>query len=226
MRADHLVAVHQPNYLPYLGFFHKMARADTFVFYDTAQFSKNGLHNRNRIKTAAGVQWLTVPVRRSGLGLVKDVEITALSKWPEKHLRALDANYRRAPYYGSYLSELERILRGNFTKLADLNIELIERIASWLSIETKTSRSSKLSPPLTNDSTEKLIHFTQACGGTAYLSGSGAKVYLKEEKFSNIRLEYSKFTAKPYPQLFAEFIPNLSAVDALFNVGEAAKELV
>ena len=220
-----IVAVHQPNYVPYLGFYHKMARADVFVLYDTAQYSKNELHNRNRIKTAKGVQWLTVPVRRAAFQRIKDTEI-APSTWPEKHRKAIEANYRRAPYYASYAPDLLKLLRGPWHRLAELNIALIELVSRWLSIEAKLVRSSTLPTPASEDPTDKLLHFTQACGGTIYLSGPGGHGYLEEAKFGPISLQYDEFVARPYPQLFGEFVPNLSVIDALFNCGESTSNLL
>src|SRR5712664_4033224 len=102
------VTVHQPNYLPYLGFFHKMAKADVMILYDTAQFSRAaGFHNRNQIKTPRGAHWITVPVQRATLHAIRDVRIVD-GPWAARHSRTLDANYRRTPYYESYSKGLER----------------------------------------------------------------------------------------------------------------------
>lgn len=221
-----IVAVHQPNYLPYLGFFHKMARAHTFILYDTAQYSKNELHNRNRIKTPKGVQWLTVPVRRRGFQPIREVEIDTPSRWSERHQRAIEANYRRAPHYESYAAELHSTLRGQWHHLADLNEALIQQVARWLSIETKLVRSSSLPGPHDTDPTEKLLHLARSCGGSVYLSGPGGHGYLREEKFDSVRLRYTHFVPAPYPQLFGQFVPNLSVIDALFNCGELTRNFI
>src|SRR5436190_13642825 len=105
-----IVTIHQPNYLPYLGFFHKMANADLFVVYDTALYSKQlGLHNRNRIKTPQGAQWLTVPVQHATLHALRDVQIVQ-GPWGTRHRLSLDANYKKAPFYASYAEEIRRVL--------------------------------------------------------------------------------------------------------------------
>jgi len=221
-----IVAVHQPDFLPYLGFFRKMFQADTFVVYDTAQYSKNGYHNRNRIKSPNGSQWITVPIRRSGLRAMKDVDVDNSRKWPVARLKTIEANYRNAPYFETYFDGLSEALTHHYDRLVELNMVLLRLVSGWLGIEKTIVRSSQLPEPSTTDPTEKLLHFTRACGGSVYLAGPGGRDYLKEDKFDAIRLEYSRFIPKPYPQLFGAFIPDLSVIDAVFNCGESAKQLV
>lgn len=220
-----IVTVHQPNYLPYLGFFQKMSRADVLVIYDTALYSNQlGFHNRNRIKTPLGEQWITVPVQHASLHELRDVRIVG-TDWARQHRKMLEANYRRAPFYESYSKELQAALKRPWTSLAELNEALIGLVASWLSIGTKTVRASTLPPPQTADPTEKLIHLVRTLGADTFLSGEGGHGYLDESKFTDIRLQYDHFRATPYPQLFGPFIPNLSAVDAVFDCGESARGL-
>ena len=225
MPADRVVAVHQPNYLPYLGFFHKMRQATVFVLYDTAQFTRNGFTNRNQIKTPNRAHWLTVPIRGIGHQAIMDVEI-ASKLWAKKHLRSLQANYQRAPYFSSYFSELSSTLLRPWTKLSELNIALIRCLSRCLSIETRLVLASTLPAPPADDPTEKLVHFTVACGGSVYLSGSSGRTYLVEGKLGDISVRYAEFVARPYPQLHGTFVPNLSAIDALFNCGDKASGLL
>ena len=220
------VAIHQPNYLPYFGFFHKMARSDWFVLYDTAQFSKNEFQNRNRIKTATGISWLTVPVERGSFRPIRSVRISSNTEWAEKHMRSLEANYRRAPFFASYEAELGAVLRRNWTFLAELNAALIGLISRWLSIDARILNASELPPPTTQDPTERLVEITRACKGEIYLSGTGGRRYLKEDAFSDVTLEYDDFRPKPYTQVFGAFVPNLSVVDAILNCGDAARGLL
>lgn len=220
-----IVTIHQPNYLPYLGFFQKMANADVLVFYDTALFSRQlGFHNRNRIKTPIGAQWLTVPIQHSTVHTMRDVHIAG-TEWKTQHRKMIEANYRRAPFYDPYARDLAATLKRPWTSLAELNQALIAVLARDLSIRTKTVLASSLPPPPTDNPTEKLIHFTQALGGDTYLSGAGGHEYLEESKFTDIRLRYDEFDPTPYPQMFGPFIPNLSAVDALFNCGASTNDL-
>lgn len=221
-----IVTIHQPNYLPYLGFFQKMVNADALVVYDTALYSKQlGFHNRNRIKTPLGEQWLTVPVRHATIREMRDVEI-ASTDWARQHRKMIDANYRKAPFYASYAGELQELLKKPWTSLAEVNEALIGLVARWLSIRTKTVRASSLPPLETADPTDKLLHLVRSMGGDTFLSGVGGHDYLVESKFTDIRLRYDEFTPTPYPQLFGPFIPNLSAIDAIFNCGDSAKDLL
>jgi hypothetical protein len=216
-----IVAVHQPNYLPYLGLFQKMARADVLVLNDTALYSRqHGFHNRNRIKTVQGAHWMTIPVQHSTLRAIRDVRI-ANGEWARIHRKTLDTNYRRAPFYESYAKELHSILQKSWTSLADLNELLIGLVARWLNIPTKMIRASDLPQPETDDPTQKIIHIVRCLGGTEYVSGQGGHAYLDESQFRDIRLEYDEFVPTPYPQLYGEFVPNLSAIDAVFNCGNA-----
>jgi hypothetical protein len=221
-----IVAVHQPNYLPYLGFFQKMANADVLIFFDTALFSRQlGFHNRNRIKTPIGAQWITVPIQHSTVATMRDVRIAG-TDWARQHRKMIEANYRRAPFFESYSTELRAALKKPWTSLVELNEAMIGLIARSLSIDTKTVKTSTLPPPNTDDPTEKLIHFARSVRGTTYLSGVGGHEYLDESKFTDIRLKYDEFTPTEHPQLFGPFIENLSAIDAIFNCGDKAKQLL
>lgn len=218
-----ILTVHQPNYLPYLGFFQKMANADVLLIFDTALYSKQlGFHNRNKIKTPAGAQWITVPVQGSTIRTIRDVRIAG-TEWGPRHRKMIEANYGRTPFYASYRQDFDAIFRRRWSSLAELNRALIERVAADLSIRTKTVLASDLPPPPTDDATEKLLHFARTLGADTYLSGAGGHDYLEESKFMDVRLRYDEFVPSPYPQLFGPFIPNLSAIDALFNLGESAR---
>jgi len=221
-----IVTIHQPNYLPYLGFFQKVARADVLVIYDTALYSKQlGYHNRNRIKTPLGEQWLTVPIQHATVRAIGDVRISG-TDWARQHRKMIDANYRRAPYYASFSEGLQAALKRPWTSLAELNETLIGVVSRWLAIGTKTVRASSLPPPETEDPTEKLIHFVRSLEADTFLSGVGGHGYLDESKFTDIQLKYDEFTPVPYPQMFGDFIPNLSAIDAVFNCGDSARTLL
>jgi hypothetical protein len=221
-----IVTVHQPNYLPYLGFFQKMANADLLVFFDTALYSKQlGFHNRNRIKTPMGAQWITVPIQHSTVHSMRDVRIVG-TDWARQHRKMIEANYRRAPYYASYADELQATLKKPWTSLAAVNEALIQLVARDLSIHTRTVLASTLPSPPSDDPTDKLIHFARSLGADTYLSGIGGHDYLEESKFTDVRLKYDEFTPTPYPQLFGPFIPDLSAIDALFNCGDSTRDLL
>ncbi len=140
-----ILATHQPQYLPWLGFFDKLDRVDQFVLLDNVQFKKREWQNRNRINTATGWQWLTVPVRHCFRPPISEVQIDQSAPWARKHLRALEVNYGRAPHLQHYLPLLEEILLESWTHLSALNITLIRSLATGLGIDTPMRRASGVS---------------------------------------------------------------------------------
>ena len=216
------VVVLQPGYLPWLGFFDQMARADLFVYYDDVQYDRGGWRNRNRIKTPAGPQWLTVPVLTKGhFGQkVNEVEIDQRSPWWKKHAGAFRQNYQKAPFYLEIRLNLEAILAKGHKLLVDLDLELCAELSRILGIGTKTARSSQLGI-LDDDPTERLLKICKSLGADTYLTGDSAEEYLDEERFARegIAVEYQKYGHPVYRQLHGDFVPYLSVVDLLFNHG-------
>lgn len=222
-----IVGIHQPNYLPWLGYFRKIARCDRFIFLDDVQYVRRGFVNRNRIKTSQGPTWLTVPVEVKGRYTARINEMMPCweTPWVRQHLRTLELNYARAPYYGEVMStviapvlrEAESIRSG----LAWVNTALIRRICEYLGIETPFVYASGFSVPA--QSTDRLIELTHRVGGTAYLSGAGGDDYQDPKAFSDagIDLLYNFFEHPCYTQLWGPFEPNLSIVDALFCCGRS-----
>jgi len=221
-----IVAVHQPNYLPYLGFFHKMMLSDIFVLYDIAQYSKNDFHNRNRIKTPKGPQWLTVPVRRASVQPICDVQIGPAKTWPRRHLATLKANYARTPHFGSYFDGFESIYQKEWNRLASLNEAFIDLLARSLGIRRTFVRSSEMSVPDGLSPSERLAWIVRKLGGDGYLSGPAGPSYLDSTTFSGLTLLIQEFHHPEYPQAWGPFTPNLSAVDALFNAGDGAEDMI
>ncbi len=222
------LAVLQPGYLPWLGFFDQMRRADVFVHYDDVAFDKHGWRNRNRVKSPAGPQWLTVPVRHKGLGGQKilDVELDPARPWRRKHVNALAQLYARAPYTAEYLPQLSRTLDAPWTRLAELDIALSELLAGWLDIRTATLRASTLAIPGTRS--QRLVDLCRHFGARRYLTGDSARNYLDVGLFDQAGIEvvWQNYRHPAYPQQFGAFVPYLSVVDLLFNVGPAAARWV
>lgn len=220
-----VVSIHQPNYVPWAGYFHKMLRSDDFVFLDDALVTKNSFINRNRIKQQSGELWLTIPVHQQIASTIADVGF-ANRTWPLKHCKTLKQYYSKAPFFSEYFPAVEALLHEPANNLADLNIRLIQQIARWLEIPCTTHRSSNLA--LETRSDDRLIDIVGRLGGQVYLSGRGGTNYQSEQKFelSGIRLEYSNFQLPPYPQLWGAFVPNLSILDLLFNCGPAARQVL
>ena len=212
--------MHQPNYLPYLGFFHKAAHAELFVSYDIVQFTRRDFHNRNKVKTSAGATWMTVPVKKAWRMPIKDIEIENSRDWGQHHLNTLKTCYFHAPYFKDYLPYFEDIYSRKWEKLVDLNEEIISHFLKILFSHKKIISTRDLNVPEGLDSTERIIWIMNAVGASTFISGAFGREYLVEEKFTDVKLEYQEFQHPTYTQQLGEFIPNLSFIDCLFNMGE------
>ncbi|MBI3271487.1 MAG: WbqC family protein [Planctomycetes bacterium] len=215
------LVVLQPSYLPWLGYFDQMARADHFVYYDDVQFDKHGWRNRNQVKGPGGAQWLTVPVlTKDKFGQRNDeIRINNDSPWGRKHAAALRQNYARAPFLKEVLPPLEEVLSRRWELLLDLVLASNEVLRRLLGLATPLARASALG--IGGGQTERLVNLCRHFGATRYLSGSSARDYLDEERFraAGIRLEYQDYRHPTYPQLHGEFVGHLSVVDLLMNCG-------
>ncbi len=220
-----IVAIHQPNYLPYLGFFHKIALADLFVLYDTAQFSKNEFHNRNRIKTPRGPLWLTVPVRNPAFQAIRNVEISG-NRWKSLHWKTIQSNYSRSSFLGSYSSDLGNFYSKDWRQLSLANEALIRFIAAAFGYAPTIKRASELGDIENLSASAKLAEIVRRAGGDAYLSGRGASRYLKRDEFGEVKLLVQEFNHTEYPPLWGPFVPDLSALDFLLNVGEKSRGII
>lgn len=222
------VSIHQPSFLPYLGFFRKVFLSDTFVIYDTAQYPKNDWHNRNRIKTHRGVEWITVPVS-CHLGDNFLVAKPANTTFVESHLEKIKQAFLNAPYYETIFPKLRDVYHKPFNSLADFNTQLLMMCFDLLDLHPTIRFSSEFDLHGTH-ATEALIALTKAVNAEIYLGGFDTEKYAHIERFKEegIILKINDFVAHPYPQQFdGEFIPNLSVIDALFNIGpEATRHLI
>jgi hypothetical protein len=225
------VAIAQPTYLPWLGYFDLIDQVDTFVFLDSVQFEKQSWQQRNRIKTPRELQWLTVPVVfRGRFGqLIQQVEIREAEFW-RNHLRAVELNYRRAPFFHNYFSDLGSLLR-LFTSgslLVELNVRLIEWLMKALGIRTKLVRSSSMNQE--GKRGELLINLCESLGAKVYLSPFGSAVYLLNEigPFSENGIEvlFQHYEHPEYRQQFPPFCPYASVLDLLFNEGDRSLEIL
>lgn len=220
------LAALQPGYLPWVGYFDLMRRADIFVSYDHVQFDKHGWRNRNRIKGAQGPQWVTVPVRHRGLGPQRlvDVRIDDARPWARKHVASLQQCYASAEYADDYLPALAEVLLQPWESLVELDLAVAGLMSSWLGLDGRVIRSSELE--LNGDRSERLLDLCQRFGATRYLSGESAKAYLDVELFAaaGVSVEWQVYAFPAYPQRHGDFVPNLSAIDLILNCGpESAK---
>jgi hypothetical protein len=219
-----IVAIHQPHYVAWPGYFDKIDRADVFVFLDTVQFKKNEFQNRNLIKGPRGPQWLTVPVIHRFGQTIGDVRINDDVDWGKKHLAGITSCYGKAPFFKEYIGHFEKLLGGRrearWEGLSELNIACSRLIARLVGITTPLVVASDLGVTAeTRDG--RLIEISERLGGDIYLSGAGGRDYVDEAAFAErgIGVIFQEFTCPEYPQLFGKFVPNLSIIDMLFNVG-------
>ena len=222
-----IIAIHQPNFIPWLGYFHKIAQSDIFVLLDTVSYSKNSFINRNRIKTPQGEQWLTLPVTKPfyNSSQIKDVQLSQPVFVLPKILRTIQMNYGKTPHFKKYFTQFEAILMQPYSNMATINIDIIKWLVESFSIQTPLIKSSTLAVS-TIEPTQRLIEICKKLDGKLYYSGRGGDNYQQHGKFKeeNIEVILTDFKHPLYPQLWGDFIPNLSALDYLFNVGPIAKD--
>ena len=221
----------QPSYIPWRGYFDQIAQADVFVFYDDVQYDKHGWRNRNRIKTHQGGQWLTIPVHSKGVVVenipINQIEIAWEQQWSERHWRAINQAYSKAPYFKEYAPWLEEVYSRRPAMLADFTIPFTIEMAQKLGIcHTQFMRSSAL--PATGQKTDRLIQILTQIGATHYISGPSAQSYIEEEKFqaAGITLEYMVYNYPEYPQLYPPFDAFISCLDLLFMTGKEAARYI
>jgi hypothetical protein len=222
-----IVSVHQPQYLPWLGYFDKIDRADVFVLLDTVQFKKNEWQNRNRIKTAQGVQWITVPVLYHFPQLIREVEINNREKWQHKQRKTILSNYRKAPCWSTLAPFFEEIFSTDWDTIAKLNIHVVKRLAAILGIETPLFVASDMDA-FPEDPDERLIAIARHFGADAYLAGSGGHDYMDLEKYreDGVDVIFQEYRHPVYNQLYGDFEPFLSVIDLIFNHGKESLNII
>jgi hypothetical protein len=217
-----IVAGHQPNYLPYLGFFDKMRQCDLFIIEDNVQFEYQGFTNRNKIMTSNGVKWLSVPIEHANKSmLINEVKIANKGEpqWGKRHWLSLKCNYCKTPHWRDYANFFEDTYSHQWTLLIDLNMHLIKGIMDFLDIEKPLVMASTLNA--TGKKNELIISQCKAVGAQVQLAGEGGKSYINHARFDQegIKVVFQEFQHPHYPQTCAEFVPNLSVVDYLFCTG-------
>jgi hypothetical protein len=221
------VTIHQPEHLPWLGFFHKMADCDVYVLLDSVQFTKNNYQNRNRLIDQNGtVFWSTVPVRMAGHTdkRIVDMGLDNAQPWPRKTWARIADAYHRHPHFNALAPELESIFQGGHVRLVDLNLDLIEFIRRQLGIDIPIVRSSTLD--VQGSRSELLLSICKNLGADTYLSGPSGRNYLDTALFSaaGVVLDYHAFKHPTY--LAPIFQPYLSTLDLLFNHGQKSREIL
>lgn len=218
------VGIIQSNYLPWRGYFDFIDDVDLFVVHDDLQFTKGDWRNRNRIMTATGPRWITVPVHYTHTAqLICDTRIDYSRHWQREHRNAIEASLGKAPYLDDVFGLLQPAWNAQHDTISGLNVALMTAICRYLQIGTPLRMSSEFQ--LRASRTERLIELLTAVGATTYLSGPTARAYLEERLFDDagIRLEYKEYVYPPYRQPWEPFEHALSIVDTIANCGPAAR---
>lgn len=213
-----ILSAHQPVFMPHCGTFSKITQADLFCIFDGVQFERHGYSNRVKIKTHQGAEWLTVPVEH-GMPLLKDAQI-AQGNWGRKMCRTIELAYQKAPYFDQYFEQLTFIIEASPKKLADLNKIMLQYLLFQLGIKTKIVTASDYH--FIGEKSALVLDMCKQLGATRYVFGALGESYADKQSFADagIELEFQKYQCKPYPQLHGgAFIPGLSIIDLLMNVG-------
>jgi hypothetical protein len=222
------VAIIQPNYIPWKGYFDIINMVDIFVLYDDVQYTVRDWRNRNRIKTKNGLIWLTIPTDGTQNKIIKDVKVVWDEKWNLKHWKSILINYHKASYFKDYKDFFEDLYLNTKEKyLWEIDLKFILAINQILGVKSKIICSSELNYDRTLHKTERLIAILKELGATSYLSGPSAKNYIDEGLFEreNINLEWMDYSGYPeYPQLYPPFVHEVSIIDLILNVGPDAKK--
>ena len=221
------IAIHQANYFPYPGFFHKINQADVFVIQDDIKFV-NKVTNRNKIISSSGHTWINVPIKKGHQSLpIMDVKINNEIPWKKINFKKVCAGYNKAKFFHLYKDFFENLYKKEWNNIFDLNFETIKQVFVWLNIKTKIVIESELD--VSGQTTERLVNVCKKLGADTYISGIGGKKYLDEKLFekNKIILKYQNYTPIKYTQHMSKsFIPNLSIIDLLANVGPGSRKLL
>ncbi len=216
-----VVAIHQPNYLPWCGYFAKMNACDVFILLDNALISKGSYTPRCQVRGSGGVQWLSIPVRCGHNDPINEVRF-ANSFWSQKHLRTLDQSYKKTTYFAEFMEFIGPIFNDPGELLAPFNERLIRAVAKYLGLACEILNASELSAPGISD--DRLIALVQAVRGDVYLSGKGGTNYQDPAKFeaAKIGLDVRSYMPISYMQGGEPFVAGLSIVDCIFASGRGA----
>ena len=224
-----IVSINQPAYLPWLGYFHRIAISDLHIVLDHVQFEKNSFTNRNKLRSNAGWQWLTVPVKtkgRFGNLNIHQLEIDNSTNWAQKHWKALQFSYARAPFFAQHAPSFEEIYSQEWHYLIELIYKIIRYLLQAFEIKTPLAFSSEMKVESKKD--ELILNLCRAVGAEVYISGPLGRNYLREQMFqeAGIRVVYHDYNHPTYPQVYPGFGPYLSAIDLLFNCGPKSLEIL
>ncbi len=217
------ICIHQPDFVPYLGFFQRLVTADHFIILDDVKFIRDGWQHRDRIKSKNGAVWLTLGVRKGSHHLpINQVELSDSPTWIEKNLNLLRECYSKAAFFSEVFPQVERIYLAGHRLMIDFNRAMLDLAMSYFDIEIHVSLASEYEIVATR--TARLVELVRATMGRNYLSGIGSRDYLDVEMFQSAGLTviWQDFRHPVYPQMHGDFAPMLSCLDLLFNCGRDA----
>lgn len=218
----------QPTYLPWIGYFELIASSEVFVFFDDVQYEKKSWQGRNRIKTPNNELMLSVPVITSEARFQKinEAKINNAEPWSRKHLKSIEVNYRKAPYFDRYFPKVQELYLKEYERLVDLNSDLIKLFCKEFGIKTRMVWSSKIEARKGRD--EKIIDICRNLGADELYDAAGAKDILDLQKYEQegIDLVFQDYHHPEYKQLHGDFVPYMSALDLLFNEGDGSLKII
>ncbi len=228
MNSNKIIAMHQPCYIPWLGYFYKISQADIFVFTDDSKFSTTGMHNYHYIKTPHGLFRLKIPVDylKGSNAKINEVRTKDELGWKTQHLKSFEHNYKRGKHFDEVFCDFKSLLLQEYPNLASMNQRIIIFICQKLGINVQFVLSSSLG--ISTSKEEKIIDICKMLGGNVYYSGTGATAYQIEDNFTRngISLVYSDFKPFSYYQPWGAFESNVTALDFLFEYGYDWNEVV
>lgn len=223
-----IVTAHQPTYLPWLGLFHKINISDKYVYLDNVQYLVRDWNNRNKIKTADGPKWLSIPIitKNKPYQLLNDTLIDNNINWRRKHWLTIQAYYKKTPYFNDYKDYFESFYNQSWDKLDDVNRCMLKFFLKTLGIKTKWVEAKDLN--LVGHKTDLIIDVCKKTYCNQYIFGTLGRDYADKNKFkkNNIDITFQDYNHPVYNQQWGDFIPYMSIIDLLFNHGPNSLDII
>ena len=222
------ISILQPSYLPYLGHFEQMAVTDLYVHMDDVQYTRKDWRNRNRVRTADGWTWLTVPVKKCPRpSPLNEVAVSYRQPWLDKHLKTLRLSYGKAPFFQPLFSEIEEILEQRLESLVELDVALLGCLRRHLGITGPEARSSSV-PRRSSGKVERILEICRHFGADLLYDGKSAASFIDPAVFAahGVEVVFQDYRHPDYRQQYPGFVPNLSAIDVIMNTGPRARDLL
>jgi len=214
-----IATIHQPSYLPWLGYFDKISRSDMYIFLDSVQLEKNSYSYRNKIKTPQGTLWLTIPLKMKGhtSKAINEVLIDNSQQWKKKHLKSIYHNYKKSPYFDELYPKLESLYGVDYDLFSELTYKHLMFWLNELNIKSRVVKSSDLS--IDSRKSDLILDLCNHFNADKYISGAQGKDYLVEDGFisNSIEIEYQDYKHPVYQQLYGDFVSHLGVIDFWMN---------